>query len=393
MRRSVRIGLVSVIFTALAMVSMAAGAETLHETRADSYRTAMLNVAKSVVRIETVGGSSVAAAETIGSRRNLQFVVADGPTTGLVYSKDGLILTSLFNFVHDPSVITVTLADGQRLIADLVSRDEVRNLAMLRVDASDLPVAEWRDPADAELRVGETAIAVGRGLASRRTSDDLSGCLITVGIVSGVNRMSGLAIQTDARLSPMNFGGPLIDWDGRVMGIAVPMGLGRGALAGTEWYDSGIGFAVPLEQMQRSAEDLAAGRSIRLGQMGMRVDPRSSGHAVVMAVADPSPAKTAGIEAGDRITRIDDRPIRSFADLQQAMRPCAAGDEIELRIERGGEEEEETATELDLRIRLVTSDEIGEFPQMQLPFGLPMPDTRPATQPIETQPADIEETP
>jgi len=144
--------------------------------------------------------------DTMGSN----FLVADGPTTGIIYSSDGWILTSSFNFIRDPSHVTVRLADGRQFVAELVARDRVRKLAMLKVDGTDLPTPEWVSPA--EIQVGRTALALGRGFGGNQPS-------VTVGIVSALNRMMGNAVQTDAKLSPANYGGPLIDLHGRCLGI------------------------------------------------------------------------------------------------------------------------------------------------------------------------------
>ena len=212
------------------------------------------------------------AAEAGGAPAPAGFIIADGPTTGLIYSADGLILTSAFNFIRDPSVITVALPDGRACPAELLARDEVRQLAMLKIAATGLPTPQWSD--DCHLRVGQWVIAFGRGFDSPEPS-------LTAGIISGLNRQSGLAVQTDAKLSPANYGGPLIDLDGRVIGIAVPVGLGGDALAGVELYDSGIGFVIPATQVAASAKALAVGHSLRRGtrrawlsSMHVRLRPR-----------------------------------------------------------------------------------------------------------------------
>lgn len=186
--------------------------------------------------------------DTAGS----EFVVAEGPTTGLVFRPDGYILASSFNFVREPALITVTLADGRRLAADLVARDQVRKLALLKIDAGGLTPPEWV-PRD-QIEVGQWAVALGLGFGGDSPA-------VTVGIVSALNRMHGNAIQTDAKLSPANYGGPLCDLQGRVLGICVPMAQRPGELAGVEFYDAGIGFALPKERVESIAAELLKGRS------------------------------------------------------------------------------------------------------------------------------------
>ncbi|MCH7592365.1 MAG: trypsin-like peptidase domain-containing protein, partial [Planctomycetes bacterium] len=161
----------------------------------EAFRAVSERMRPFLVRIETVGGSQPRGAinvggqddndpdrpaafrETLGSR----FVVSDGPTTGIIYSTDGLIITSSFNFVRDPVLISVILSDGTRLAADLVARDQVRKIALLKVNAKGLPVPPWSDPRD--LRVGQWAVALGLGFGGDQAS-------ITAGIVSAVGRMN-----------------------------------------------------------------------------------------------------------------------------------------------------------------------------------------------------------
>ena len=261
------------------------------------------------VKIETVGGSQPPArilpteededATPLERDPNLfrdapgsRFVVSDGPTTGLVYRSDGYIVSSSFNFVREPVLISVTLGDGRRLAADLVARDQVRKIALLKVDATDLPEPEWVDPD--HVKVGQWAIALGLGFGGERPS-------ITVGIVSAVGRMLNNAIQTDAKLSPANYGGLVCDIHGRILGIGVPMAQRPGELAGIELYDSGVGFAVPKERVDEIVAVLKTGESFYRGWLGIQVKQRSKDAVVVGNVADPSPMHAAGIRPGDKI--------------------------------------------------------------------------------------------
>jgi len=318
-------------------------------------REAAARVSPSVVTIETVGGTQPGGGgTTTGPAAPGGFILADGPTTGLIHSSDGLIVTSTFNFLRNPTVITVVLADGRRLVGKLLACDEVCKLAMLKVKARDLPVPTWR-PESEPLVVGESAIALGRGFGGPR-------CSMNVGIVSGLNRISGLALQTDAHLSPANFGGPLIDLDGRVLGICVPMGLGDAPIAGVEWYDSGIGFAIPRRRVRESAADLAVGHNLRRGLIGVQLDSRSRGTVRVIAVADPSPALRAGMLAGDEIIAVAGQETRDYPELRRAIRSRRAGEWIDVHIRRNNQE-------MNLRVILAVPEDIGP---MQ-----PVPGTQP----------------
>src|SRR5262249_28458348 len=155
-------------------------------------------------------------------------------------SSDGYIVTSTFNFLRKPPVITVVLADGQRHVARLLGRDETRKLCLLKIDGvTNLAVPQIAPRA--ELRVGQWTIAIWLGLGGPQPE-------IWAGILSATSRISGKAVQSDANTSPANYGGPLVDLDGRVIGICVPLTPGaQQEAAGAQWYDSGIGFAVPLD--------------------------------------------------------------------------------------------------------------------------------------------------
>ena len=186
-----------------------------------------------VVQIETVGGEEKVEGLLFGT----------GPTTGLAVDPRGYIISSAFNFVNKPTSILVRLADGQRKSARLVATDHSRMVVLLKIEVDKpLPVCEIAP--QREMRVGQWAIAVGRTFESDRPN-------MAVGILSAVERIWGKALQTDAAVSPNNYGGPLVDVRGRVMGILVPLSPdATGGVAGMEWYDSGIGFAIPMEHIR-----------------------------------------------------------------------------------------------------------------------------------------------
>jgi S1-C subfamily serine protease len=279
------------------------------------------------------------------------FVVADGPTTGLVYSADGYIITSSFNFAREPALISVVLADGRRLAADLIARDAVRKIALLRVDADDLIPPTWVDARD--LRVGQTAIALGLGFGGDRPS-------VTVGIVSALERMRGNAFQTDAKLSPANYGGPVCDIHGRVMGIAVPMAQQPGELAGVDMYDAGVGFAVPKHRVDPIVATLMTGRTLQRGWLGISVNLQTVGGVAISNVADPSPMSRAGVVPGDRIVWAEGRPLKHFGHLMQTLYMIPAGEEVYLTIERDGRQ-------FGLRVALAASEELGPLPDRPAP--------------------------
>lgn len=288
-----------------------------------AFRAAADTVAESVVQIRTIGGLDVVDGT----------LLADGPTTGLIISPDGYIISSAFNFVQRPASILVTLPSGKQAPAELVATDHSRMTVLLKISGvADLPVPTLA-PAD-EAKPGQWAVAVGRTFRSDRVN-------ISVGVVSAVNRMFGKAIQTDADVSTACYGGPLVDIRGRVLGLIVPMApQATSEVAGAEWYDSGIGFAVPLAPLAERIEQMKKGEDLRVGLLGIGLDagnPHSS-PAELAAVHPESPAGLAGLKRGDRIIELDGRPIRNQTDLRFALGPRYGGETVNVAVKRGDEQ-------------------------------------------------------
>lgn len=292
---------------------------TLLEERA--FQQAVATAERSVVRIETIGG-----VDLLG-----ELLTATGPTTGVVVSADGYIITSRFNFISRPTSIIVTLADERKLPARVVAEDLSRMLTLLQVEAIGLsPLSSV--PAD-EVQVGQWAIALGRTLDARFPN-------LSVGIVSAVQRLQGRAIQTDAKVSPLNYGGPLIDIQGRGLGVLVPLSPQQtDEAAGVEWYDSGIGFAIPLADIERVLPRLKQGETLYRGLLGVgfKEDGPLAGTPVLAAVRAESPAAKAGLQVGDIITAADGQPTPRIPLLRRVVGGKYAGETVALTVDRKGE--------------------------------------------------------
>jgi serine protease Do len=290
-------------------------------------------VSLSLVRIETVGGL-----DRIG-----QVLTGTGPTTGIIVSPDGHIISSAFNFASRPASILVTLPDGRRVAATQVASDKVKMLTLLKVDATNLVVPQSA-PAES-FRVGQWAIALGKTLDEQPS--------ISVGIVSALNRIWGKALQTDAKTSPVNYGGPLVDIEGRVLGVLVPLSpQASGEVAGVEWYDSGIGFAIPMVDVNRALERLKAGKDLLPGLMGITMKGQDiyEGQPVIDRVRYGSPAHQAGLKEGDAIVELDGHALVRQAQIRHVMGNKYAGENITIKVKR---DKEELSLELTLVDKLV----------------------------------------
>jgi serine protease Do len=320
----------------------AAGAD-LDELEQQAIAAAVAAAEKSVVQIRTIGGMDQLEGQTL----------AQGPTTGLIISEDGLVVSSAFNFAQQPTSILVRLPDGKQRSARIVGRDDNRMLVLLQVETFDeLPAAEAA-PADA-VRPGDWSIALGRSYNPEEVS-------VSVGVVSALNRMHGRAIQTDANVSATNYGGPLIDLEGRVLGILVPMapqapGAGEANVtAGSEFYDSGIGFAVPLSHILSVVDRWVEEVDLERGLLGIGLKPGNP-HATAPFVANVwprSPAAVAGWKTGDRIVAVNGVKIDTQTALRFQTTPHYAGDKLAVTIRRGsGDAAKEIETEVTLADKL-----------------------------------------
>ena len=267
-----------------------------------------------------------------------------GAGTGFVITPDGFIVTN--NHVVDgASRITVAFPDGDERSAQLVGREVASDIAVLKVDAEDLPTVELGD-SDA-VQVGDDVVAIGNALALE------GGLSITRGIVSGLHRTVSTDVgptlvgmlQTDAAINPGNSGGPLVDADGRVIAINTAIANPQSA--------NDVGFAIPMANARPIIDDLRLGRPAAfLGVSSLTVTPalaRQQGLAVtsgalVTRVTEGSAADAAGIEEGDVVVSIAGRAVTGSADVQALVRAQRPGETVDVVVDRGGEERTLAAT-------------------------------------------------
>ncbi len=316
-------------------------AQDVNEKNEAAMREAVMKVAPSVAKIETSGGREMATGGGVRRRPGVPNPGSGvrkgvGPTTGLVVSSDGHVLTSAFNFANNPTDIFVTVPGQPRMVAKVVATDSTRMLTLLKIDARNLPVPAAY-PAS-EIQIGQWSLALGRTLPPEM-SDVPSA---SAGIISALGRMHGKVMQTDAKVSPTNYGGPLVAIDGRVFGILVPASpRGEGEVSGVEWYDSGIGFAVPLQDVFKVLPKMIEGKDLRRGLLGIapKTQDQYLEEPIIGTVSPDSAALKAGIKAGDKLVKIDGKPVNCFFDVQTALGPKYEGDVIDVVVLRDGKEE------------------------------------------------------
>ncbi|WP_442485555.1 S1C family serine protease [Aeoliella sp. SH292] len=320
--RARRLAAIIVYFTICLASSERVLSQSLAQLEQQAIREAIERVSPSVVQLQIIGGAD----------RVEDVTLASGPSTGLIVSPDGYVVTSRYRFDPAPATVVALLADGRQFATEIVATDQSRKLVLLKlVNASDLPTAEIA-PADS-YRIGQWAIALGRTFRVDRPN-------VSVGIVSALDRIQGRAMQTDAAASAANYGGPVVDIEGRVLGILSPMSpASEGSIAGVEWYDSGIAFAVPLAPWLTNLDRMKSGENLELGFLGVNLaqgSPRET-PPKLEAVTPAGPAEAAGLAKDDLITAINDQQVTTQMQLQYAVKPFYAGDTVKVTYQRGDE--------------------------------------------------------
>jgi len=346
-------------------------------------------VTPAVVRIEVTRAAQQAVSQQSIPEPFRQFFGPEGAPqmdpeprqsggSGFIISDDGHILTNN-HVVEGAEQITVYLTDRRYYDAEIVGRDPFTDVAVIRIDAGRaLPALSFGNSDD--VRVGEWVVAIGNpGFSGASTLD----YTVTAGIISARGRALSLIgrqndpatrgyaiedfLQTDAVINPGNSGGPMVDLDGRVIGI-------NSAIASQTGYYQGYGFAIPINLARRVMEDLVEYGHVRRPLLGVRIGdvtpedaevyglPSVSG-ALVQEVTAGSPAEAAGLEDQDVIVAIDGREVGYSNGLQQRVAEFRPGDEVTVSLYRDGERRE-----IDVRL--------GEAPINDMVIEQPTPSAR-----------------
>ena len=288
-----------------------------------------------------------------------QGYVQRGAGTGVIVSSDGYIVTNS-HVIRDADEIRVRLEDGRNLSATVVGNDARSEIAVIRIDADGLTPAELGD--SDELKVGQWVLAVGNPLRLAQT--------VTAGIVSAKGRSNiGITdyenfIQTDAAINPGNSGGPLIDLNGRVVGINTAIATRTGGYMG-------IGFAIPSKMVQRVMNQLIEHGHVARGLLGVIIQPlvpdlaESFGFTgkdgvLVADVSPDGPAAKAGLQSGDIITTLNGRTVTSTAEVRNTVAEFRPGTIVTIAYFRDGRRQQ-----VEVKLAALdgtTSDVDGESP-------------------------------
>jgi len=325
------------------------------ETRRTAITRAVERVAPAVVTVQTEAIERVRMDplfEWFYGRSQSERVVP-GLGSGFIVGDDGIIVTNA-HVVANARRVNVMMRDGSVHPAEVRGTDETNDIAVLKIEGRDFPVATLGN-SDAAL-IGEWAIAIGNPYGFVLGNAEPA---VTAGVISGVGRNliargEGPSayfdmIQTDASINPGNSGGPLVNADGEVIGV-------NSSIYSPSGGSVGIGFAIPINRVRRVVEDIVTHGTVRRPWIGVRLrypgtanvrDAITAG-AVVASVIPGSPADQAGIRPNDVILRAGPRVIRNAFDWEGTLLDLRVGEEVRLRIQRGSRELDITTRVRDL---------------------------------------------
>ncbi len=277
------------------------------------------------------------------------FDVPLGRGSGFIVSKDGHVLTNN-HVVANAERIAVELIDGRRIAAELVGRDPTTDIAVLKIEAENLPTVTLGNSEDAS--VGELVLAIGN------PGTELTSALpftVTVGIISAKGRNLGIIqrtarseyaiedlIQTDAVINPGNSGGPLVNYRGEVIGVNT-------AIQSTTGFYQGYGFAIPISLARNVMDDLIEFGRVRRAALRVQVAPVSLADAKAFKLPEPrgaviqdfpkdSPAEKAGLKRGDVIVAVNSEPVERVGQLQRMIAAYEPGSRVTVTAIRYGEQ-------------------------------------------------------
>jgi len=293
--------------------------DDLRALRAVAIRSAAKQVESSIVRVEKFG-----VIESGGE------VSDDAPTVAIaIDNQRHFIASSLVTADQSASIVLVDQED-RRSTAKIIATDHHRQLVLLEAaEELNVPPVTFSDPT---LQIGQTVVAVGRIAGDGSVA-------LSSGVLSAEDRLWGIALQTDARVSSVFYGGALVNLRGEFLGVivpAVPDDMGEQA---TAWYDAGVAFAIPASAIAKTIDAMVKGEDIRQGLVGIvskSNDPYVESTEIA-AVKPRSPAARAGIEPGDTVLSVDGQAVRSHREIKQILGAMDAPRSVVIELKRGDE--------------------------------------------------------
>ncbi|HEY9900207.1 MAG TPA: trypsin-like peptidase domain-containing protein [Pantanalinema sp.] len=289
--------------------------------------------APAVVNIDTLTRQRVSSGDPFedyffGPQETLQ----KGVGSGFIVDPGGIVVTN-HHVVRNATRLSVTLNDGRKLSGRIVGRDPATDIAVIKIEGKDLPTLALGD--SHALRVGEWVVAIGSPLGLSKT--------VTAGIVSALNRDVSIServsfIQTDAAINPGNSGGPLIDMNGRVIGVNTAIAA----------QAQGIGFAIPADTARAIVEQLATKGRVERAWIGVSISELTPERAaqleraaepgvLVQRVVPRGPAERSGLRAGDVLVSVDGLKLEKPGDLIRHLAGKKVGETVSLMVSRGGQ--------------------------------------------------------
>lgn len=304
------------------------------QTASDARNTPVVKVAKSVGPA-VVGITNKAVARDWFNNP----VQVEGAGSGVIFRKDGYIVTNN-HVISGAKEIIVSLSDGRSLPGKLIGADELSDLAVVKVDADDLPTAEFGNSDD--IMVGEPAIVIGNPMGLEFQGS------VTSGVISALNRTLNLddrqikVIQTDASINPGNSGGALVNADGMVIGI----NSAKIAQSGVE----GMGFAIPSNTVKEIVDDLMDDGKVTRPYLGVGIFDKETaaryGYILnikqgvyIENVTVNGPAYKAGMRRGDIILEIDGKEVNKVSEVRNSVLDKKVGDTVKVKIQRDSGEQ------------------------------------------------------
>ena len=285
---------------------------------------------------------NITTAGTRKARQSLPAAPAQGQGSGFIVSADGLVLTNA-HVVQGAREVLVKLTDRRELRARVLGADPATDIAVLRIEAKDLPVVKAGDPS--RTRVGDWVVAIGSPFGFENS--------VTAGIVSAKGRsLPGDTyvpfLQTDVAINPGNSGGPLFNLAGEVIGINSQIYSRSGGY-------QGLSFAIPIDMALRVKDQIVATGRATHARLGVVAQPlnqalaqsfgleRTEG-ALIVQVAPGAPADKAGLKAGDVVLKFNGRPVGASGELAAMVGQSTPGERVKLEVLREGRKREITAT-------------------------------------------------